>query len=114
MFSEPLTIRDMEGLETEISNMNRADTNISSTVDKSGATISFVLPGYEKEEIKLSVTDGLLDVVAINASGNGVHKPYRLSKTYDLSRVSATLRNGILKVYLPFLESAKPRSILID
>ena len=74
------------------------------------------LPGYEKEDIRLSVSDGLLTVRAERAASTErddetyVHRERRAQSAHrtvpipvdvDEDAASATYRNGVLTVTLP-------------
>jgi len=86
------------------------------------------LPGVKKEDIKLSVEDGILTI-------SGDRKPYtipenskillnemriqnfsrslRLPREVDLGSIAAELSNGMLQVTLKKSEAAKPKTIEI-
>jgi len=86
------------------------------------------LPGVKKEDLKLSLEDGVLTI-------NGERKPYeipdeakillnemrtqefkrsiRLPQDVDFGQISAELNNGLLQVTLKKTEEAKPKSIEI-
>ncbi len=84
------------------------------------------LPGLEKEDVKLSVEDGVLAISGRREpikeeKGTRIHRLERASGSFlrsfsvpdsvDETRVKANYRNGVLTVHLPKTEKAKPRSI---
>jgi HSP20 family protein len=84
------------------------------------------LPGLDRDEIDVTVEDGVLvlkgskklesDVKEehyrrIERSYGTFHRSFTLPNTVDASKVSADYRNGVLTVKLPFREEARPRTI---
>ncbi len=84
------------------------------------------LPEVRKEDVKVSVEDGVLTISGERkheAEENGA-KYHRVERAYglfsrsftvpesaDASKVSAEFKNGVLTVHLPKDEKAKPKSI---
>jgi HSP20 family protein len=97
--------------------------------DKDALVVSAELPGMKKEEIEISLHDGVL-----NLSGERKHerenkegqtfrseryfgkfqRSVSLPTTVDASKVKATYKDGILSVWLPKAEEAKPRQIEVN
>jgi HSP20 family protein len=96
--------------------------------DKDQFTVVTDLPGLKKEEIEISLHDGVLTI-----SGERKQEPKEGSKGYrterfygrfqrtvtlpasvDAEKVSAKYQDGILKVVLPKAEEAKPRQIEVS
>jgi HSP20 family protein len=86
------------------------------------------LPGIEKDQVKVSVEDGLLVISGERNSEKEEknRKYHRVERSYgsfirsfslpddaDGTKVKAEFKNGILKVHLPKDETAKPKSIEI-
>ncbi len=86
------------------------------------------LPGIDKDQVKVSVEDGMLVISGERSSEKeeknrkyqGVERAYgRLIRTFNVpddadgTKVKAEFKNGILKVHLPKDENAKPKSIEI-
>jgi HSP20 family protein len=83
------------------------------------------LPGMRKEEIEISLQDGMLTVAGErkreSANGEKAERSERYIGTFrrsivlparvDANKVSATYRDGILTVTLPKAEEAKPKQI---
>jgi len=86
------------------------------------------LPGIEKEEVKVSVEDGLLVISGerkaeqeeknrkyhrIERSYGSFIRSFSLPDAADGSKIKADFKNGVLKVHVPKDENARPRSIEI-
>jgi HSP20 family protein len=94
--------------------------------DNDKYVVSLELPGLKKEDIAVTVQDGVLTVAGERkreqdiASGN-VHRTERfygkftrsvsLPATAKADQVAASYRDGVLHVVLPKAEEAKPKSI---
>ena len=87
------------------------------------------LPGMKKEDVNLEVKDGTLTLSGerkLEEPANGVefHRVERLSgkftrsfflpQTVKQDAIKATYRDGILEVYVPKADAAKPRQIAIN
>jgi HSP20 family protein len=84
------------------------------------------LPGVHKNDVKISVQDGVLTLNGQREQdkeekGVRYHRTERaygrfarsfaLPESVDEQKLSAELRDGVLKVHLPKAEKAKPRSV---
>jgi HSP20 family protein len=91
--------------------------------------MSVDLPGMKKEDIKIEMSDNMLTVSGERKreSGDKENKWQRYEKSYgffkrsfnlpssvDASKVEARYENGVLELYLPKAEAAKPRHIEIQ
>lgn len=87
------------------------------------------LPGVNKEDLKITVEDGILTI-------RGVRKPYEIPQDakvilnemrvqefcrsielpheVDVDKISAELRNGLLRITLPKTEKARVRTIQVQ
>lgn len=111
---------------------DRAETTIRPryTLDETAEayTATVRLPGVSRENLEVTVEDGLLTVVGRRAwkrpeDWNSLYREsddaaYRLSLEYDASvdvdKVQAEIRDGVLRLTLPKSEAAKPRKIAIQ
>jgi HSP20 family protein len=97
--------------------------------DKDSLVVKVELPGLKKDEINLSLQDGVLAI-------SGERKPEResteggtfrteryfgrfqrsvtLPATVDSNKVSASYKDGVLTVELPKAEEAKPKQIAVS
>jgi len=82
------------------------------------------LPGMRKEDIDISLHDGMLTIAGerqISSSGDKAERTERFSGRFrrsitlptpgDASKVNATYKDGILTVTLPKAEEAKPKKV---
>jgi HSP20 family protein len=82
------------------------------------------LPEVKKEDLKLTVEDGVLTVTGERKfeqeeKGRKYHRveraygsflrSFRLPETADASKVSAEFKNGVLRVHLPKIPGSSPR-----
>ena len=87
------------------------------------------MPGMEKKDIKVTVSDGLLtiegsrDEVLEESEGSyrrtervtgTFHRSFKLPEWVDSGNVDASYKNGVLSVTIPKLESARPREIEVN
>ena len=85
-------------------------------------------PGFEKDEIDISVNDGRLSISAerqfteekdtkhhrVERWYGKFHRSFQLPKSADAEKISAHLKNGVLTLTLPKKEEAKPRQIPVS
>ena len=145
----PDTLRDLENMSDRINRLlargSRADSSRdeSSGRDESMALVEWVpvvdvmetdedfqiraeLPGVEKEDVKLSVENGVLTISGHREQekeekGKRYHKieraygsfarSFTMPDVVDEQKVTAEFKNGVLTVRLPKSEKARPKSI---
>ncbi len=86
------------------------------------------LPGIEKDQVKVTVENGILLIAGERKSEHEENnrKYHRVERSYgsflrsfslpddaDGTKIKAEFKNGVLKVHLPKSEAAKPQSIEI-
>lgn len=90
--------------------------------------VEFDLPGVDPESIELTVERNVLtvkaqrevqrakakDVVVAERFAGTFQRSLYLGSELDPSRVSATYRDGVLRIEVPLAESARPRKIAIE
>lgn len=89
---------------------------VSSLNEESGVRLDIALPGVRKEALKLKVHEGVLALEASRYEVPSIRYvlSVKLAERLDGSRISATLEDGVLKVFAPLREEAKPREVLIN
>ncbi len=83
-----------------------------------GVRILMDLPGVSSEALDVDIRDRQLSVSAGMAGlwqGRKVEfrRSFQLSEDIDTAKISARIKNGVLELILPKLESAKPHKIAI-
>jgi len=96
--------------------------------DQDGFHIEAALPGLNRDDINIAFEDGLLTVRGERKGENqdanrqyfvqemgwgAFSRSFRMPRNVDLENVSASYRDGILKLVLPKRAEAKPRRIEI-
>ncbi|SRR5258706_3521717 len=96
--------------------------------DKDNLVVKAEIPGIKKEEIEISLHDGVLTLSGErreekNHEGSDIHRSERfvgrfqrtltLPAQVDVDKVKATYQDGILKVTLPKSPTAKPKQIQV-
>ena len=83
------------------------------------------VPGATKDTLHLNVENGVLTIQASvdhPEMGESVYqefelvnyyRQFELSEAVDVEKISAEIKNGVLTLYLPKAEEAKPRQIQI-
>jgi len=96
--------------------------------DRHGITLYADLPGVPREKLDVRVQDGSLTIEAeaVVATPSGLRlqhaeirhphfaRAFTLSPDFDVSRIDAQLRDGVLKLTIPRRDEAKPRRIEIS
>ena len=84
---------------------------------KDGYEVHFVLPGYDKEDLKISQEKRHLVISANFEKEEGWKKNFikkvQLPDDSDFSLAAASLEKGILTVHIPFKADSKPFEIKI-
>lgn len=98
------------------------------TEDDKEFLIKAELPGMKREDVKVSVEDGVLTLTGERKSEHEekTKKQHRIERSYgrfersfglpneaDAAKVSAEFKDGVLQVHLPKNPDAKPRSVEI-
>ena len=96
--------------------------------DKTGLHFEVACTGLTKDDVKVDIEDDILKISYEKPedeksfhSGtivNGLAKRsfnlgYKISSKYDLSKADGKLENGLLTIFIPITEKAKPKTIKI-
>ena len=85
---------------------------------EAGYDFYFALPGYDKEDLKISLEKRDLIVSAKFEKEEKWKKNFtkriQLPENADFSESKATLEKGVLLIHIPFKENQKPIEIKID
>jgi HSP20 family protein len=93
--------------------------------DNDGLTVSAELPGFKKDEVDISIDNGLLTISAQREATEHkdgtthlnerrytrVRRQFSLPTTVDTANVDAKLKDGVLTLRLVKKEEVKPRKI---
>ena len=87
--------------------------------DDDGTKIRLELPGYTKDEVKLSVDEGILRILAETEDEQRsflgkVERRVRISDEVDVENIKARLENGILYLEIPHRVKAEPKTIAVN
>jgi HSP20 family protein len=97
--------------------------------DKDNLVVTAELPGMKKEEINLSLHDGVLtisgerkhesekkegDTFRSERYFGKFHRSVTLPTAVDANKVKASYKDGVLTVELPKAEEAKPKQIAVN
>ena len=119
--------RFFEDTDTPLANKTWSPSvDVSETETEVIFTAEF--PGFEKDEINISVNDGRLSISAerpfteekdtkhhrVERWYGKFHRSFQLPKSADAGKISAHLKNGVLTLTLPKKEEAKPRQIPVS
>lgn len=110
-----------------------ADRMIVPAVDISespqGLTVSAELPGLKKDEVKLTIEDGVLtlsgekkfeeekkgkDYHRVERRYGSFHRSFTLPTGIDADQAKARFEDGVLTVEIPKSEAAKPKHLTIE
>jgi HSP20 family protein len=120
----PFSVR-VHGEETPVA-MWAPPVDVTETKDVLG--FKFEVPGFKQDELTLTVENGALTLEGerkfeeekkdknyhrVERSYGRFYRSFGLPANLDVSKVSATLADGVLTVELPKREEAKPKSIPI-
>jgi len=93
-----------------VANSTKPSENIKQEKDKTLVEID--LAGYKKENIKVTTTGKLLEIIATGIRGDKSYK-YSLTDSADVSKISSKFEDAILTIEIPIKESAKPKEVKI-
>jgi HSP20 family protein len=117
----------MWNAETPFGRMESMSIDLVETDDEFVVTAD--LPGFERDEVDIQVTDHTLRIEAEHEEATeeheadylrrerrheSVHRSIRLPDEVDKEAVEARMKNGVLTVTLPRLEAEEARSIEIE
>jgi HSP20 family protein len=111
--------------ETALTDFGGASSNrfpVDLYEDENNTYVRAELPGVNRDDINVEMTDGYLTITATRKSSGGDGQPEEsssFSRAVSIAdevaadKVSATYENGVLTVTLPKREQAKPKKITV-
>ena len=96
--------------------------------DNEGLTLEVACVGLNKSDVDVDIEDDMLKVSYNKKDGSnesahyhyrGVKKSsfdlgWKIARRFDLTKASANMENGLLKILVPFSKAAKPKSLKIQ
>ena len=96
--------------------------------DNEGLTLEVACVGLNKSDVDVDIEDDILKVSYNKQEGSnesahyhyrGVKKSsfdlgWKIARRFDLTKASANMKNGLLKILVPFSKAAKPKSLKIQ
>lgn len=121
ILDELLGINSNIHYKSSIVTKNSSDENYEVNHTKDGAYLFFEAPGFNKNNLKVEMEDGVLVIEGKRTYKlNGeekirtISKEFRIGKEYDPSQVEATIEDGLLTVFVPnFKKQEKKRISLL-
>lgn len=87
--------------------------------DEQGVKLRLELPGFTKDEVKLSVDDGVLLIVAETEDEarsflTSQERRFKVTEEVDVENIKAKLENGILYLEIPHRAKTEPKRITVN
>jgi len=106
------------GVDRQRAQQKRASIEALSD-DDDGVKLRLELPGFNKDELKLSLDEGVLSIVAeTKDEGRSflgkLERRLKVSDEMDVENISAKLENGILYLQIPHRAKAEPKTIKVN
>jgi len=94
---------------------NTLPSNLKSTnytVDDDKLNMIFDVPGFSKDELNISAENNSITIDGITDSRT-FNKSFKVGNQWDVSKSKATVKNGVLDIQIPKIESKRKKSIEI-
>lgn len=89
--------------------------------DKDNLLVTAELPGVAREDVNIELTDEVLSLGATRkVSGDEGEQTVTFARSFNLpyavqaDKISAELKDGVLRLTLPKIEAVKPRKIVVS
>lgn len=101
-----------------VTKSNEDENNYEVNQTKDGAYLFFEAPGFNKENLKVEIEDGVMTIDGKrNYKMNGeeisksVHKQFKLGNEYNPELIEATIEDGLLTVFIPGFKKQEKKKI---
>ena len=128
MSDQELQVRDKQELQSDTEHTRPGPVFIPAVdifESENEITLLADMPGVSTDHISIDLRDGQLTILGevephsseserllLKEYETGrFHRVFNLSDTIDQSKISATMKDGVLRLVLPKAEKAKPKSI---
>ena len=85
------------------------------TKTETGYTLELLLPGMNKENLKVNVEESVLKISGEFISKTNsykINRTYKLSDSVDVSKITAEIKDGVLTVEMPtYVDKKKTKKI---
>lgn len=120
--------RELEQIQNALLQNSRPSLNVPAVdvlEDANGVHLAVYLPGIEPEKVEVTTENNTLTIKAqrefakpeeakqwrTEGSYGAFERSFNVGRSYDLSRIAANFKNGILYLDIPKAEAALPRRI---
>ncbi|MDX2005333.1 MAG: Hsp20/alpha crystallin family protein [Meiothermus sp.] len=121
--------RELEQIQNALLSQNsRPSANVPAVdvlEDANGVHLAVYLPGIEPEKVEVTTENSTLTVKAqrefskpeeakqwrLEGSYGTFQRSFNVGRNYDLGRIAANFKNGVLYLDIPKAEAAQPRKI---
>lgn len=94
------------------------ENNYEVNQTKDGAYLFFEAPGFNKENLKVEIEDGVMTIdgkrkYKMNGEeiSKSVHKQFKLGTEFNAELIEATIEDGLLTVFIPGFKKQEKKKI---
>ena len=94
------------------------ENNYEVNQTKDGAYLLFEAPGFNKENLKVEIEDGVMTIdgkrkYKMNGEeiSKSIHKQFKLGTDYNAELIEATIEDGLLTVFIPGFKKQEKKKI---
>ena len=107
-----LTMNNAWNLMDEVFNHPQRETR-NMKVYNDVLTMEFDVPGLSKKDINVKVEDTILSIEGDNEKRT-FKKRYNIQEDWDVSKTTATVKDGVLNISIPKVEEKKTKVIEVS
>ncbi len=112
------------------SNLNIPTADVYLDEDESNLIVEAQLPGYNEEDVDISIDNGALSIRAehsqknteekkgrkyiVQESSSSLYRRVGLPKNVDADKIKARFEDGVLKITAPMKDLPKPKKVAIE
>lgn len=87
----------------------------STAISDEGAEVTVALAGFAKNNVNITYTESNSSFKIEAKKGNDKYEDtYDVCDSFDLTKATAVMQDGELKIKIPYKQSTKPRAIKIE
>lgn len=102
---------DVYAMPNVMNDFKYTGTEYYQTNTDSDVTIEIPLPGISKDNLKINIEDGMLNIQATSSiksrAVRNINKSWSLDESIDVNNINAKLENGLLTVKLTKIKPVK-------